>query len=314
MTGKRFEKLIMKNTFAVAIPALAVFIVLVFMFLKYPILERISNQNIDNAVNLNETLSTLYKNHTSNVTYNVKELKYTGLDYYVDGKMKGAYYYYMTDSNLVFFLMRTDKPESSITKKVKGTIVRDNVSTDYIVNQLSMEAGFSDELLKNYQCEYIISELDYPYLFIFMVYLLFLTPIIVCAIILGYTMCVWTNPSMHPQSRQLSIYGVPKAVIGELDNQLKNSLIYKSGNIYITREYMVVSYLTKTDVVRLDAIKYLSKDVVEKTNGIGRKREVFRLTMASPDKMYYEVDFANENIVNTVIKYIKDVNQYVSSV
>ncbi|MCM1272995.1 MAG: hypothetical protein NC225_02980 [Clostridium sp.] len=300
----------MKNTLAVAIPALAVFVVLVFMFLRYPILERISSQNIDHAINLNETLSTLYKNHTGNVTYQVTDLKYTGLDYYVDGKLKGAYYYYMTDGNLVFFLMRTDKPEASVSKRVKGTIVRDNVSADYIVNQLSMEAGLSDDLLKNYTCEYIISEMDYPYLFIFMVYLLFLTPIIICAIILGYTMCVWTNPSMHPQSRQLLAYGTPKDVIAELDNQLKNSLIYKSGNIYITMEYMVVSYLTKTDVVRLDAIRYLSKDIIEKKMGFGKKREVFRLTMENPDKMYYEVDFGSEEITDIVMEYIRDVNKY----
>lgn len=310
LTRKRFESLIMKNTLAVAIPALAVFVVLVFMFLRYPILERISSQNIDNAVNLNETLSALYKNHTGNVTYQVDNLRYTGLDYYVDGKLKGAYYYYMADGNLVFFLLRTDKPEASIGKRVKGTIVRDNVSADYIINQLSVEAGLSDDLFKNYTSEYIISELDYPYLFIFMVYLLFLTPIIICAIILGYTMCVWANPAMHPQSRQLSAYGTPKAVIAELNNQLRNSLIYKSKNIYITMEYMVVSYLTKTDVVRLDAIKYLSKDMVEKKKGIGKKREVFRLTMANPDKIYYEVDFANEEITDIVIEYIKDVNKY----
>lgn len=310
MRKKRFEMLLLKNTLAIAIPAVAVFLVLIFMFLKYPVFEKVKCNTIDEAADISATLDTLYMEGTTNVEYKANGIKYTGIDYIVDGKHKGSYYYSIEDKNVQIFLIKTDNPVHELNETIKGAIIKDEISTNYIVSQMMEKTDIEPGLLKNYISNYVISEVDYPHVFIAMVYILFLVPILICAAILGYTVIVWINPAIHAESRQLEVYGDPREVIYELDNQLKNSLIYKTGHIYITGEYMLVSYLTRTDVIRLDLIKYLSKNEVDVKRGIAGTSIVYRLTMSNPDKMFYEVDFNDEEIIDTIIEYIKDVNQY----
>ena len=67
---------------------------------------------------------------------------------------------------------------------------------------------------------------------------------------------------------------------------------------------MIVSYLTKTDVIKLDLVKYMSKNIVEPDRGLYRGKEIYRLTFSNPEKLFYEVDFSNEELVDTVIEHI----------
>ena len=139
-------------------------------------------------------------------------------------------------------------------------------------------------------------------------YLLFLSPVIVCVLILIYAFLVWVCPSLHSQTRQLEKYGNVSEVIRELNYELRNNLVYAKENIYITDNYMIVSYLTKTDVIKLDMIKYLSKNLVDKSELPFGKKEVFRLTMSNPEKLFYEVDFTSEEFIDDVVRYVRGIS------
>lgn len=309
MGKKKFERLLLKNTLAVALPAAAVFIVLIFMFIRYPIFDNIECKEIGNIENVNERIALLFDEGTTNVKYIAKNLYYTGFDYYVDNKLKGAYYYSLENEQLIFFLVKTENPRMNIEQvELKGKIIKDSMSTNHIMNQFALENDIDYELLREFSSEYIISELDYPYSYIMLVYIFFALPIIICVLILIYAILVWTNPAMHVQSRQLAEYGSPAAIIEELNLQLKNHLIFKKSNIYITEDYMIVNYFTKTDVIKLDYIKFLSKDIIEKQIIFRNKTKIYRLTMSNPEKMFYEVDFVSENLINDIVDYIRGMN------
>lgn len=309
MGRKKFERLLLKNTLAVALPATAVFIVLIFMFIRYPIFDKIKCNDIGNIENVDERLAVLYDAETTNVKYIAKNLYYTGFDYYVDNKLKGAYYYSVENERLIMFLVKTDKPQMYIEQtELKGKIIKDSMSTNHIMNQFALKNDLNSELLQDYCSEYIISEPDYPYAYVTLVYVFFASPIIICVLVFIYTLLVWSNPVMHSQSRQLAEYGEPGAIIEELNLQLKNRLVYRKNNIYITEDYMIVNYLTKTDVIKLDYIKYLSKNIIERYNVFGKSTKLYRLTMSNPEKMFYEVDFAGEELIDDVIDYIRGIN------
>lgn len=310
MGKKKFERLLLKNTLAVALPATVVFLVLIFMFIRYPIFDKIKCNDIGNIENVDERLAALYDAETTNVKYIAKNLYYTGFDYYVDNKLKGAYYYSTENDNLIMFLVKTDKPEMYIEQiSLKGKIIKDSISTNHIMNQFALENELSPELLKGYCSEYIISEPDYPYAYVALVYVFFASPIIICVIVFIYTLLVWSNPVMHSQSRQLAEYGEPGAIIEELNLQLRNRIIFRKNNIYITEDYMIVNYLTRTDVIKLDYIKYLSKNIIEKYTLPGKSAKLYRLTMSNPEKMFYEVDFTSEELIDDVVDYIRGINK-----
>lgn len=310
MGKKKFEKLLLKNTLAIALPAMVVFLVLIILFARHPLFKQIKCVTILEEEDYNISIGKLYLNNTTNVELTVKDLYYTGFDYYVDGEIEGAYYYSTATEKLSIYLIKTSEPESYIEETViKGKIIKDDISAEHIINRFAEDNGLDVELLDGYCFDYIISEPDYPHAYITMLYVFFLMPIVVCALILIYTIVIWYNPSIHSQCKQLANYGEIGAIIDELNVQLKNHLLFKKNKIYITKDYLIVNYFIRTDVVKLDYIKYLSKNLVEKKEFPRGTREVFRLTMSDPDSIFYEVDFVSEEFIDDVVSYIRGVNK-----
>ena len=127
------------------------------------------------------------------------------------------------------------------------------------MGQFADQAGIDKNILAGYCSDYIISEVGYPLNFIVMVYILFIAPIAISIIILMYTMYIRINPLAHPQVKQLAIYGKPGEILQDINIQLAGHLLYKKKNIYITQKYIIINYLSKTDVIKLDMVKYISK-------------------------------------------------------
>lgn len=306
MKNKRFHMFVIKNTIAITLPAIGVFLVLIFMFMKYPVFDRVRTNKMGNIEHVGDRLATLYASDTRNVEYTAHDLYYTGFQYHVDDKMKGAYYYSIQGDELLLYLVETKDPKIHIDKlTVKGRIVKDASSTEYIMSQLAAQSGMDVQLLKQYACVYIISEPDYPRAFITMLYVIFFLPVVLCILIFSYTLLVWVQPALHSQVRQLAVYGDPAVMIKEINAELAYHLLFHYNNIYITDNYMIISHITKTEVIKLDYVKYLSKNLVEKKRLFHKDGFVYRLTMSNPDKLFCEVDFTSEELIDQVVFYIR---------
>ena len=250
----------------------------------------------------------MYEADAKLATYEAKNLYYSGYDYYIDGELKGAYYYSMEQGYMTFFIIETTMPESFIEQySVKGEIIKDNISVPHIVGKLAGATGISDEMVENYYTDYVISELDYPAAYISLVYLLCMSPAIVCGLLILYLLLIIINPAMHSQSAQLEIYGDVKKEIRNINYELKKKLLYKRENVYVTHNYLVVSYLLKTIVVKLDEVKYMSKNLADKKVGLKREETVYRLTISNPGILFYEIDFMDEEFIDEVVKNIRGI-------
>lgn len=308
MGKRKFDILLLKNTLAVAIPAIAVFVVLLFMFLRYPVFEQIKCSEIGDVDNLNVHIMDIYESGAANVKYVARNLKYTGFEYLVDNKVKGGYYYSIINKKMMIFLINTKEPPMEIDSiELKGRIIKDNVSTDYIINQFALENNIEPSELKGYCSEYVISEPDYPYIHILLVYIIFITPIIICTFIVFHTLFVWACPTFHNQAKQLEEFGNISEVIKEINSELAMPDMVRRKNIYVTENYMVISYLSKTDVIKLDNIKYLSKNIVGKSGILNRGKVYYRLTMSNPEILFYELDFVREDVIDDIIEKIRKV-------
>lgn len=305
MVGGRFRKLLLKNTLAYVFPTLILLFVLITIVLEFPVTEKIHNVNIEKTDMLSEELQDLYDSDKTNVVYEANNLYYTGIDYKEDGEQKGAYYYNIDENGVNFYLIRTKSPTQLLeSKRIKAQIVKNEIMVDYILNQFADNSDITPDMLEGFASNYILSEVDYPHEFIALIYVVIFLPIIAGILVIMYTILIGLVPSLHPQAKQLEEYGTVGKVIRELDYEMKYNLLYRKNNIYITDNYMIVSYLTKTDVIKLDLVKYMSKNIVEPDRGLYRGKEIYRLTFSNPEKLFYEVDFSNEELVDTVIEHI----------
>ena len=306
MKGKKVERLLLKNSLAVVIPTMVLFAVLLFMFIRFPVLNQIKCTKIGNVEDVNKKMEELYKEGNTNVKYNASDLYYMGFDFYENGKRKGAYYYTVKNDNLIVVLVKTKNPENVIENyTVKGKIIKDIPTVEHIVNQLGNDNGISYEDLEGFASEYMISELDYPYTYIVMLYIFTASPFVICIIIIIYTLYVFLHPDKHPQSRQLKAYGTPRYILEEINIQLRRSLIYRKSNVYITKDYLIVSYLTKTDIIKLDCIEYMSKNETTKEGLFNLKNSVSRITLAKPEELFFEIDFSSEELADEVYEYLE---------
>ncbi|MBE5954594.1 MAG: hypothetical protein E7257_10670 [Lachnospiraceae bacterium] len=303
---KKFQRLLLKNTLAVVGPAIAVFVVLSILLLRYPVFSSLECEDITGVADYNGRLEYMYEADTKLATYDAKHLYYSGYDYYIDGELKGAYYYSTDNGYMSFFIIETTSPESYIDEyTVKGEIIKDNISITHIVNKLVSTAGIKEELVENYYSHYVISELDYPRAYISLVYLLCISPAIACGLLIFYVILVIIFPAIHSQSKQLEIYGNVTKEIKAINYELKKNLFLKRENVYVTKNYLVVSYLLKTVVVKLDEVKYMSKNLTEKTAGKKGEETVYRLTISNPGLLFYEIDFADEDFIDEVVENIR---------
>ncbi len=305
---KKYQRLILKNTLAVVGPVIAVLLVLSILLLRYPVFETLECEDITDVPDYRGRLEAMYQADARLVTYQAKDLYYTGYDYYIDGKLKGAYYYSTENGYMCFYIIETINPENYIEQySVKGEIIKDNISVTHIVSKLVSSAGIKEEMVENYYFTYVISELDYPGAYISLVYLLCLSPVIICGLLLLYLLLITINPAIHSQSAQLEIYGDVHKEIRNINYELKKKLLYKRENVYVTHNYLVVSYLLKTIVVKLDEVKYMSKNLTEKKVGFKKEETVYRLTISNPGILFYEIDFTDEEFIDEVVKNIRGI-------
>ena len=156
----------------------------------------------------------------------------------------------------------------------------------------------------------MVSEVDYPYLEIFLMWLLLIIPYAasVITILLTIYWTIW--PGKHPSTRSLKEFGDRQLVYEEIRSQLGKRLVKHHYNYYITDEYLVISNWRTTDFVRIDYIKYIYKHVITSMHG---RKQVYRLTMSNPEKMFYEHDFKLENCADEIMETLVKLNPMIDN-
>lgn len=298
---KRVNYLFFLNTIAYFIPALLSLIIIFLITLNKPILS----QNFCHDVNSIEEMQGSANYGRYNIRITTQQLVYTGYDYYENDRRVGAYYYTLLGDKNVFFLLKTKNPKPIVDHySVKGKMISNSPTMEYMMNQYTDELGIEYKTLTDLTFPYVISEVDYPYFYNIAMVLLVIVPygmagwVILCC-------ATWImNPSRHPNAKQLSAFGDKKYVLQELNAQCKNQMVYHSKNCDITKEYLIIFSIFRTDIIRMDYIQYLSKHAIAKKRLIPQHRTIYRITMSNPEKMFYDHDFYSEEELDEVIKII----------
>lgn len=292
---KSLRSLLFKNTIAILIPTILVLVAVLGVSRHYPIIYRMTNHKIEQLTDLDKW----YGKRAYNVTVNPLQLKYTGYNYYEDERLTGAYYYSFMENTCVFFLIKTKNPEPVIENvTVRGKMLKDSATAEAMKNGFSQELGLDYNDFNTFVNPILISEPDYPYLEIILMWIVLILPSVgACAIIVSSI--VWTiRPERHPATRQLSEIGDRRLVYEEVQSQFKNRMLQHNYNYYVTEDYLIISHWMTTDFIRIDFIRYISKHVIQKMHG---KRQVYRLTMSNPEKMFYERDFHSESCADEIM-------------
>lgn len=299
---KKLELLLLKNTVMSVLPMVLLLIAILCGMSWFHVFEHLRLADIDTV----DQLEAMKENHVSNAEMTLERADCLGYDYYLDGKKSGSYYYSFMDDTCVIFLI--DSTEEVLTDyKVRGKVMYDNTLYHYILEQCAKDMDMTSEQLQNFTYAYVISEIDYPALLndIMKLALIFMITVTVLFVIEA---AVWTlMPWRNPQIRK--IYGVssdPKYLVADINKQLSDSLRFQQGNVSITKRYLIVSSLFKTDIIRIRDIGVVSKHKEGKRSFLFRNSQpVYKLIISNSASLFYEYEFTDEAFVDAIIPYIQ---------
>ncbi len=290
----------LQNSLVALVPIVVYMLIVGILIVKFPILDKIENYSINSI----EELEQVQEQGYNNISMNIKEAMYSGYDYYENNNRVGSYYYTIIDGKGLLVLIKGRQPLDVLENyKLKGKIISNNPSLEYITNQFSKDTGLDYGDIDNIIYNSIVSEIDYAYVYNFFVYFMVLFPAII-TILAVIANCVFAyNPYMHPQARQLLAFGTSKEeVINELNSQIRNRVVSRSKHAIITEEYVIIHNWIATSVIKIDYIKYISKHVVNAKVFGNRGKPLYKLTMSNPEKMFYEYNFRELDEIDTIIE------------
>lgn len=304
---EQLNKLLFKNTIVMLIPAIIIFAVIFGITYHYPVIYQMTCHRIETL----EEMQDWYGRKCYNVQISIPQMKYTGYDYYEDGKQVASYYYAFVEDQCMFFLVKTKVPEAVLeNEQVRGKLLQDSAGLDAVKLEFSKELGLDYDAFDALVNPIMLSEIDYPYLETVLLWILIIIPYIITISIIVFSV-VWTiQPYRHPSTRQLSDFGDRRLVYEEIRSQLNNRLIQHNYNYYLTDEYLVISNWGTTDFIRIDYIRYISRHVIVKLNG---RKQVYRLTMSNPEKMFYENDFDSEACADEIMVALIKLNPLIDN-
>lgn len=303
MKHKGFERIIMRNTFAMVLPIMVLLFVVVYFGISTSFFHKIQCTKMDTSMLTEKNLQHMVKEGDTNVLCELEDLYYTGYDYMVDGKCKGAYYYTLLEESLQLVVIKTKEPEAHIDRiNVKGRVLQDMAAVGHIIKGLCEYGTLDEQLMSGFYHSFIISEPDFPSVYVNIALILLVALACVYVALIAYVVYLWIHPHRHPQAKQLRVYGKRLDVIEELDRQLAQELCFKYRGIYVTTDYLIARYAFHTDVIRLDDVHYLSKNQIENKRG----RILYRVTLANPETdLFYELDFKNEGLADACVSVMK---------
>ncbi len=232
------------------------------------------------------------------------KLQYMGYDYCMDGKRVGGYYCAWINDK--FMIVLIDDTETVIRDyTVQGQLKKDPATCSYILSQCAESAGISKEQLEKITYDYMISEIDYPKTFYGIVKLAFYLALAMMALSLVEIVCCIFCPWYHPRIRHLQGVFDRKLVVRDINRQLHDAVVYESHNCYVTKKYLIISTLFRTDIVLLRNIEVISKHTERK----GRTgHNIYKLIISNAAGMIYEHNFKSESIVDDIIPLIQKKN------
>ena len=301
-----FNKLLRKNLLYLAFPVVLVLSILLLLLQQVARLEVFQTTSMDDL----SLVKTLYASGERNVSVTLGDLQSAGFSQTEGDKETAEYFYRKVNGKMQLVLLKTSTAQKYRKGELAGGEVRvrigkDEVAAQHIEHAYAASLGFSQGEMTGVFSPYILDETQYPLTRIRILRIASISLSALLGLLMIYVILATAFPALNQEAWILKRYGGVARTIRRLDREMEKQLKYHQDNVTVTENYLIVSYITRIDVVRIDDIKYLSKHVERRRRGIGRQIHIYRLTASNGEDLYFEADFNEEDIVNDIIYYMR---------
>ncbi len=301
-----FRKLLRKNLLYMALPVVLILSGFLLLLVQVSRLEMFRTHTMEDPSLIRE----YYSSGQMNVSVTMEGLKSTGISVKEGDKETAEYFYLIMDKKVQLVLL-TEKTAKSVRADGKAplslhaNIVKDEVTAGYMEREYAASLGIETDEMTGLCSVYVFDETAYPRIRIQLLRYSSIGIAVLLGLIMLYVILATAVPALNHEARVLRRFGRVGRYIRKLDREMEKKLRFHQDNVTVTENYLIVSYITHIDVVRIDDIKYLSKHIEKRKRGFGRPIHVYRLTASNADDLYFEADFFEEEIINDVIYFMR---------
>ena len=301
-----FRWLLRKNLLYMTFPVVIILAAILLLLFQVSRLEDFQYTVLEDT----GLIGQYYDSGQRNISITLRDLRSAGFSETVEGTEKAQYYYFVENNRMQLVLLepKTVKEYRTSVKgelTVKVRIEKDLVTARHVESAYAESLGLSSEEMQGFCNIYLLDETGYPALRILFLRIASYGLSVILGLLMLYVILATMVPALNYQARVLKHFGPVGRMIRKLDREMNKKLKYHQDNVTVTANFLIVSYLSRIDVVKIDEIKYLSKHIEKRKRGLARPVHVYRLTASNADDLYFEADFFDEEIINDVIYYMR---------
>ena len=259
-----FHRLLNRNIIMMMLPLIIILIMFLMVGYKLSMLSEYSIYDVDQI----DSVEQLHNNGIKNISISLKdmEINYAGFDYEVNDKVLGKYYYYY-HGNEVHLLVLEDGFDKD--GKINARIQEDKVTANYIQSSLAETFNVKNENLDGFIKPYIINQIEFPAMKIRGIDYMKKIAVVLIAISILYILLAMIRPELNFETKELREMGDVRALIKELDEEMKEAERSEDGNEYTTPNYHIIAMISYIKVTRKslsESMMSLSQQMAEESS------------------------------------------------
>lgn len=199
------------------------------------------NFSAPRPLNYKSSFENFYNRELPYVTITVPSLKYSGLNYVVDGRIQGHYYYTLNDGICQFYVLAhrgTAPPSKELTgKTVHGRLIQmDGVEYESIIKNMAAVLNLTPDSLRNLSAPYAVTTIPYPIYLVLLFYAVLLTGLITATADIICLLFYMKEPLRSPTFRHLGSLRERFACLSTLELELRLNGAVLSESRYLTSD------------------------------------------------------------------------------
>ena len=261
-----FHRLLNRNIIMMMLPLIVILLMFLMVGYKLSMLSEYSIYHVDKI----DSIEQLHNNGIKNISISLKdmEINYAGFDYEVNDKVLGKYYYYY-HGNEIHLLVLEDGYDKNDT--INARISEDKVTANYVQSRLAETFNVKNENLDGFIKPYIVNQIEFPAMKILGIDYMKKIAIALIVICVLYMILAMIIPELNFETKPLREMGSVRAVIKELDEEMKNAERSEDGNEYTTPNYHItamISYISVTRKSLSESMMSLSQQMAEEESSV----------------------------------------------
>lgn len=234
--------------------------ILIVVWFVFPFADMRNPISVDSSTSI-RTCYEEEKNHYVSAT--LKDLTFTGLTKERFGSTLGYYYYAKMEDDVVLILLTPRTCEQGLPRiealNFSAQLKASDSSYEDLLAALSESLEWTPEGISSQLPGYYLSELDYnnvPMIILFTVY--YGTFLYAAISLISYILYI-LFPVLSPPCQNLIVYGNPKKILEEAEEELATLPQLATEDMFITEHYFIVTSILGTSIVPIQEILWLYK-------------------------------------------------------